>query len=155
MDSELEFARLVALSAVCALGDRAPDWKDVRVHYYDDNTHDFTLNRTETVHVSLRSVSGTYKDEAVYFGPSGENLALAVIMTVDGIQDHAVESSWGEPLPPCPGHVHPLAPRVVEGVPKWVCMNEGASHYELDILPNFDPDFSTPEEYLLLSGHSG
>jgi hypothetical protein len=31
-------------------------------------------------------------------------------------------------------------------------MTEGANHYELDILPNFDPDFSTSEEYLTLSG---
>lgn len=113
------------------------------------------MDRTNSVYISLRSSTASYKSEGVYFGPIGESLAWAVVSTVDGIQDHAIETNWGEPLPPCPGHVHPLVPRIVGGVPKWVCLRDGPEYYEQDILPGFDPAFETPEEYLLLRDRRG
>lgn len=39
------------------------------------------------------------------------------------MQDHASENSstFGVPLPPCPGHAHPLSADVAGGVAVWVC----------------------------------
>jgi hypothetical protein len=35
------------------------------------------------------------------------------------------ESTWGEAIPICPGHMHPMDPRVRGGEASWVCPTEG------------------------------
>jgi hypothetical protein len=50
------------------------------------------------------------------------------------IQDHAIEASGGRALPACPGHPHPLRPRVVHGAAVWECPRTPA-HYREPIWP--------------------
>ncbi|MBM7774582.1 hypothetical protein JOD54_004786 [Actinokineospora baliensis] len=58
-------------------------------------------------------------------------LAQAVAAMADQVQDHAVEAFWGRPLPLCPGHQHPLSPRVVGCGVRWVCPRDPDHHSEL------------------------
>ena len=152
INSDLEYVRLLVDATLSHMGAEVPDWESDIISYYDLDVRECTTKWSEAVYVSLRSPSGKYEQVWVYFTNSDLSLAWSTVNTASAIQDQAVEAAWGVPLPPCPGHVHPLVAQVVDGVPKWLCMKEGASHYERDILPNFDPAFSTPEEYLLLSG---
>jgi hypothetical protein len=60
--------------------------------------------------------------------------AEALAELASQIQDFAVEATWGEPLPPCPGHPHPLSAHVVDGVAVWECPRD-ADHHREPILP--------------------
>lgn len=152
MDSNLKYVQFLAETTLSGMGGSAPDWEVDTVSYYDLDAGECTEKWSEAVYLSLRSSSRKYEEVWVYFVNSDLTLAQTTINTVDAIQDHAVEVTDGEPLPPCPGHMHPLVARIVDGVPTWVCMKEGVAHYAREILPNFDPDFARSEEYVLLSG---
>jgi hypothetical protein len=152
MDPDLEYVKLLVEATLTCMGEAAPDWEVDGLSYYDLDARDQTDKWSEAVYVSLRSPSGKYEEVWVYFTRSHLSLAWSTVNSAGAIQDHAVEVTDGEPLPPCPGHAHPLTPTVVDGVPMWVCMQQGAAYYAHDILPGFDPSFETPEEYLLLNG---
>ncbi|GAA3000050.1 hypothetical protein [Actinokineospora diospyrosa] len=57
-------------------------------------------------------------------------LADAVAAMASQVQDHAIEAYWGRALPACPGHQHPLSPRVVGCGVRWVCPRDPAHHSE-------------------------
>lgn len=48
-----------------------------------------------------------------------------ILMLADGLQEEVLESTYGDPVPLCPGHVHPAKPQVVAGAPSWVCPHGG------------------------------
>jgi hypothetical protein len=54
----------------------------------------------------------------------------AIAEMASQIQDWAIEETHGLALPPCPDHVHPLAPRVVAGVAVWECPAVPEHHRE-------------------------
>ncbi|MGM1059338.1 hypothetical protein, partial [Saccharothrix sp. Mg75] len=54
----------------------------------------------------------------------------AVAATAAQIQDHAIEETGGAPLPPCPGHRHPMSARAVDGRAAWFCPQDAAHHRE-------------------------
>jgi hypothetical protein len=53
-----------------------------------------------------------------YYSPVVED-AYAVAELASQIQDHAIEAFFGQPLPPCPDHPHPLSPGVANDVAVW------------------------------------
>jgi hypothetical protein len=142
MTCELEYVELLAQATLVG-------WDVDTVHFYDIRLGERTDARSATLCFSARPPSGKYREFYVAFAP-GDSLARATVNAVDQIQDRAVELTGGDLLPPCPGHGHPLVATVLGWVPKWVCMTEGAQRYARDILPGFDPAFTTPEEYLAL-----
>ncbi|WP_028934137.1 hypothetical protein [Pseudonocardia spinosispora] len=146
MDDDIDFARLLASGIVSQLGEQGPDWEIGSVEHQEDDfsgTGDFSWS--PTVRVEFRSISGEYESVGVYFVYNGVSLGDSVIATADGIQDHAVEMIPGAALPPCPGHHHPAVARVVDDVPKWVCMKDGAAHFSEDIVPGLQPGMTLAE----------
>ncbi len=59
----------------------------------------------------------------------------AIVATADQIQDHAIEATHGEAVPPCPSHQHPLAARSFNGVASWLCPLDPQHHHE-PIMPD-------------------
>lgn len=59
----------------------------------------------------------------------------AIAQLASHLQDHASENSstFGVPLPPCPGHQHPLNADVADGVAVWACPVTPA-HYQQPIV---------------------
>lgn len=78
----------------------------------------------------------------VRIGPDASDETVGVHFTLDveepqaiaavagQIQDHVIEAVQGQPLPRCPGHAHPLTPRVLDGVAMWVCPKDVGHHRE-------------------------
>ncbi len=54
----------------------------------------------------------------------------AVVALASQLQDHAIEATWAEPLPACPGHAHPLAAEILDGEAVWVCPVSPSHHRE-------------------------
>ena len=56
-----------------------------------------------------------------YLRPADRAWSIAGLAS--GVQDYLVESTagWGQALPPCPGHPHPLSPDVVDDAAVWSC----------------------------------
>jgi hypothetical protein len=63
---------------------------------------------------------------AVWTGYEERGEALTVLIA-NALQNDVSEmqATWGEALPPCPGHAHPLEPDLVEGSAWWVCPGDG------------------------------
>lgn len=64
----------------------------------------------------------------------GVDRAEAIVSLASQLQDHLIEATSGDPIPPCPGHPHPLVAHVVAGEPVWECPRSPVHHREL-ILP--------------------
>jgi len=47
--------------------------------------------------------------------------AEAVALLAEQLQESVLEHTGGAAAPPCPGHNHPAAAKVVEGVATWTC----------------------------------
>lgn len=87
---------------------------------------------------SAPRVSGEY---FVDFDASGELLTVfafdgsvpeAVMAILNSLTDLLSERYWGEPIPPCPGHPHPLHPVCDDqGVVTWVCPRDGRTVAQL------------------------
>jgi len=52
-------------------------------------------------------------------------LLVAVADLVQNDVNFWLPGAWGEALPPCPGHPHPMNPRVLDEVAWWVCPRTG------------------------------
>jgi hypothetical protein len=143
---EIEYVQRLARNALIQLGEGAPDWRIAEIGYVqigDVLTED---EPTNTIRASLESLSGSYSPVDVDFTVDAP-FVDATLELATQVQDQAVEATHGASLPPCPGHNHPAAANLVNGVPKWVCLTEGADYYAADILPRFDPRY-TLEEYM-------
>jgi hypothetical protein len=74
-----------------------------------------------------------YDGEYVWLQAGGERIAVWTddeargdelrVLLADRVQDEIVETRdlWGRPLPPCPGHTHPLSAELLDGSAWWVC----------------------------------
>ncbi|MFF3670706.1 hypothetical protein [Microtetraspora malaysiensis] len=54
----------------------------------------------------------------------------AIANLASNLQDHMIEATWGQALPACPGHTHPLNPDVIDGEALWLCPAEPGKHRE-------------------------
>jgi hypothetical protein len=132
MVDDTRFAHIdgVARAILDRLGHGAPAWTVLRVGWAPEPP-------SPLPEVPPRSVL------AVELGTGGERAetvtahysltvpeAVAVAELAAQIQDHASEESWGRPLPPCPGHSHPLSAHVVDGVAVWECPRTPGRHRE-------------------------
>ncbi|MFP8940366.1 hypothetical protein ACLIYM_02870 [Streptomyces fenghuangensis] len=66
----------------------------------------------------------------------GVDRAEAVMSLASQLQDHLIEAACGDPIPPCPGHPHPLVAHVVAGEPVWECPQSPVHHRELIVPPD-------------------
>lgn len=144
MNAEIEYVRRLIVAVVAQLGQDAPDWQIAAIGYQQIDNKTIDDEPTNTIQVSLESGSGRYSPVAVNFSLNVP-LADATREIAGQVQDHAVETTRGASIPPCPGHRHPLTPSLVDGVPKWVCMTDGAGYYAKDILSRFDPRYTLVE----------
>jgi hypothetical protein len=60
--------------------------------------------------------------------------AEAVALLAEQLQESVLEHTGGAAAPPCPGHNHPAAAEVVEGVATWTCP-QGSRDRSRPILP--------------------
>jgi hypothetical protein len=110
-----ERVRAVAQAILNGLGGHAPSWTVLSVTEPDVPPGQWSVH---TLLVTL----GRSPDETVgayYSLAVPEPDAIAALASQ--IQDHAIEATQGDPLPPCPGHPHPLSAHVVDGVAVWEC----------------------------------
>ncbi|GGQ35391.1 hypothetical protein [Streptomyces griseomycini] len=66
----------------------------------------------------------------------GVDRAEAIMSLASQLQDHLIETASGDPIPPCPGHPHPLVAHVVAGEPVWECPQSPVHHRELIVPPD-------------------
>lgn len=78
----------------------------------------------------FRVVVGRPGSGATVFFVTEAGRASATMGMAGDLQIHALDSVWGPPLPPCPGHPHPLEPRVVHDVAVWICPRVAGHHSE-------------------------
>ena len=133
-DPDLAFARALAEQVIRRLGPEAPPLRIERIEYH----HGFDEARFEAVLSNEPSdevmITVRVDDPAAY--PIGAYVSLfaprqdAIAMTATGIQDYALEYTYGDLLPPCPAHQHPSHPAVVDGVASCVCPHDPDHHRE-------------------------
>ncbi len=60
---------------------------------------------------------------ALWIGYQGERGDELTMMFADTLQNDVSETAahWGEAVPPCPGHAHPLDTSLLDGEAWWVC----------------------------------
>lgn len=68
--------------------------------------------------VSVRGPAGGVK--ATTFHPGTPPAELAVDLA-DWLQTALADAWISDPVPPCPGHPHPMRPVVLDGTPWWEC----------------------------------
>jgi hypothetical protein len=141
---EIDYARRLTDNVLAQLGEEAPDWRIATVGYLQIDHVTIDSESTNTIRVELESPSKAYSPVSVDFSLNVP-LADATRELAGQIQDHAVEATGGASIPPCPGHQHPSMPRLVNGVPQWVCPKQGADHYARGVLPRFDPRYTLAE----------
>jgi hypothetical protein len=152
--TSVEDIRLVAQSILDALGRRAPPWRILSVAQVQvpagPSTEGVTLalfswhtgrppgtwksSDEPLVAVTLGAAGSEEPPVTAYYSPWVPHLD-AIVELASQIQDHAIEESWGAPLPPCPGHTHPLSPHVSNGDAVWECPRDPEHHRVL-----IDPD---------------
>lgn len=154
----VERVRQVAQAVLRGLGHQAPPWEVLRVGWMpqegaglEPGSTSINLHSAHSAmppdlpalaeHSQLLVDLGT-SDDAVrgttvgaYF-PLYVPFAEAVAAFASQIQDHAMEAeaTFGRPLPPCPGHTHPLTANVTGGIAVWECPTSPAHHQE-PVLP--------------------
>lgn len=50
----------------------------------------------------------------------------AIVRLAEQFQEEVWESNRGDPVPSCPGHVHPAKPMILKSTPYWVCPRDGS-----------------------------
>jgi hypothetical protein len=156
MNNEARYLRIrsVAEAVVTSLGHRAPAWAVLEVEEAAAPTaaegmgenaivfgSSYPAVSTQIPSLQPRSILvtlGVPDDSAdmvvaVHFSLDVPE-AAAIVALASQIQDHASEVAWGQAMPPCPEHSHPLAARVFEGNAVWECP-EAPDHYRTQIYP--------------------
>ncbi|MGZ4533151.1 MAG: hypothetical protein ACXVXP_12470 [Mycobacteriaceae bacterium] len=95
------------------------------------------LSGHRIVYQSSRPCPDVPQQHSVDFYTSGEVLSVfafddsvssSAMAMLDSLTDLLSERYWGEPIPSCPGHAHPLrAVSDESGVVTWVCPRDGRS----------------------------
>lgn len=137
-DGHLRFARGLAERVIDRLGPGAPTLVVEEVAFYHGfDEHEwkmmFSEEPSEDVQITVATEDGPRHRVGAHLVLSGSR-AQGVAAVATHIQDYVLELTHGEPLPPCPGHSHPLDPKVHDGVACWVCPKDPAHHAE-PILP--------------------
>lgn len=128
-----QFARLVTNAILNRLGDQAPRWQILAIDEVSTTVGPPPPDGSPEPR-SLRITLGTFDagpDDtvAVHFSLDVER-QLATLALAEQIQGHVLEETHGNPLPPCPGHAHPLTPRLLSGnMAVWSCPSDPA-HFE-------------------------
>lgn len=112
-DNIAEFVKVAAQAVLHRVGGDLPLWEVLRIERRPDSAKAGEL----AVTIGVRDAPAS---EVVYFSADVPQ-SQAMVTMADGIQDHAIDATWGEPLPPCPGHQHPLSAKEIDGTPSWVC----------------------------------
>jgi hypothetical protein len=63
---------------------------------------------------------GAFRGRMVEY-ESEAHLLIAVADVVQNDINFWLPGAWGEALPPCPGHPHPMVARLVDDAAWWVC----------------------------------
>ncbi len=137
-DPALLFAESLTRRVIDRLGEASPPLRMQRARYYhgfdtDAWEMEFSDEPADDIRITVRTdepADGAVSAHLLLVGSREE--AIAALAT--HIQGFALECARGEPLPPCPGHPHPLDPKVHEGIACWVCPLDPA-HYVEPILP--------------------
>lgn len=53
-----------------------------------------------------------------------KSMAWAAWQVADAFQDEVIELLRGDPRPPCPGHAHPMVPRIADTQAWWECPSQ-------------------------------
>lgn len=142
MSSDLEFAARVVQEILARLNDGDRRWRVLDAHYRRgqrlgdeppagvDDLHD-TDERPTTVLVRIAADGDIVGAHVVLVVPREQ----AIAATADGLQDQVLEAGHGRPVPPCPGHPHPLQALEIDGVASWVCPKDRHHHCEPILTP--------------------
>ncbi|RMI42443.1 hypothetical protein EBO15_19630 [Actinomadura harenae] len=84
----------------------------------------------ESVAVRLRI--NTDSAGSIFLG-TDQTSEEALARLASELQDHIIDHEWGRPLPPCPGHQHPLSTGVSDGTAYWKCPHD-EDHFRREIL---------------------
>lgn len=123
-------AAQVARAVLQRLGATAPAWTVLNIsHHHEPIPPPPGLQAGQHLLITLGSGTGDPASVGVYYAmylPEEQ----AIVATADQIQDHAIEATHGEAIPPCPDHQHPLAAQSFNGIASWVCPLDPQHHQE-------------------------
>lgn len=132
-DPDLASARALAERVIERFGAHAPPMGIKRLGYVGPGIgparDHLSTDPTPVVLIEIRIEGSPASRFGAHF-TIGTPREWAVTATAGQIQDGALEHTRGDPLPPCPGHVHPLQADVVDGVASWVCPKDRDHHVE-------------------------
>jgi hypothetical protein len=63
-----------------------------------------------------------------------DELLVAIAHHLQNDVNFWLPGAWGEALPPCPGHPHPMSPRVLDAAAWWTCPSTGDRVAEIGTL---------------------
>lgn len=114
-------------------GDAPPAWLAPVVNEVlcDLEVTDLTPSYRDEPEPRNFGVVGFSEPDGRYFGFGVSRTGFTADLLVslaDGIQENLSETQahWGEALPPCPRHPHPLRPIVADGTAWWSCPRDGS-----------------------------
>ena len=122
-----DVARALSDTVLRRLGEPVADWHTLSVEAVEPvTTPPPGLSYPDVLLIRI----GSETSEVGVHYTLGVPDARAIAATTEQIQDHAIEATHGTPLPPCPGHAHPLMVRVIDDVAVWTCPKDPALHRE-------------------------
>lgn len=152
-EERVERIRSVTQAIVTSLGHRAPRWTVLGIErpasaapgrgdddsvvlnsFYPHGSHPVPGPQPQSMSVTLGPADDTGAERVTAYFSLDVPEAQAIVALASQIQDHAIEASWGELLPPCPEHSHPLAPRLADGTAVWECPAD-PGHYRAALFP--------------------
>jgi hypothetical protein len=126
----MEFVGVVAQTVLRRMGEDAPPWQVLRIErHHEVFPAPADLSPPNSLLVTIGETDRDVKVVQVYFSLDVPR-EQAIMAMAGQIQDHAIEESHGRPLPPCPGHKHPLTAGYVDGAASWLCPRGAAHHWE-------------------------
>ncbi len=109
-----------------------PDWLALAIDTVlnDLGVRDFTPTYRDESEPPNFGVVGFDEPDGTHFGfgvSRSDSRADLLVSLADGIQEHLPEARthWGEALPPCPEHPHPMRPIVADATAWWSCPYSG------------------------------
>ena len=137
-DSDVEFVRVLVQQVIDRLGPGAPALRIDRIGYYhgfDEERFEDVLSEepSDRILVAVRAADPAESPMDAYFS-LGAPREDAIATTATSIQDHVLDHTQGEPLPPCPVPPAPVAGdrrrrRRVLGVPAGPGVLHGADPF--------------------------
>jgi hypothetical protein len=120
----------VARAVLQRLGASTLAWSVLDIVRHDDpSPFRSGLQSGQSLLITIGSEVGDPESVGVYYSielPEDQR----IVATAEQIQEHAIEATHGEAIPPCPDHRHPLSARSFRGVASWVCPVDSRHHSE-------------------------